>query len=55
MGKGKNMKIEELLREGKKVLEKNNIEEASIISRSLLQYVLKIDRNKLVINKDEEV
>lgn len=49
------MKIEELLREGKKVLEKNNIEEASIISRSLLQYVLKIDRNKLVINKDEEV
>jgi protein-(glutamine-N5) methyltransferase, release factor-specific len=55
LGKGKNMKIEELLREGKKVLEKNNIEEASIISRSLLQYVLKIDRNKLVINKDEEV
>lgn len=49
------MKIEELLREGKKVLEKNNIEEASIISRILLEYVLKIDRNKLVINKDEEV
>ncbi len=49
------MKIEELLREGKKVLEKNNIEEASIISRILLEYVLKIDRNKLVINKDEEI
>lgn len=49
------MKIEELLRKGKKVLEKNNIEEASIISRILLEYVLKIDRNKLVINKDEEV
>ena len=44
-----------LLREGKKVLEKNNIEEASIISRILLEYVLKIDRNKLVINKDEEI
>ena len=49
------MKIEELLRCGKEKLEKQKVEDASIISRILMQYVLKIDRNKLIINKNDNV
>lgn len=49
------MKIEELLRYGKGKLEKQKVEDASIISRILMQYVLKIDRNKLIINKNDNV
>lgn len=49
------MKIEELLRYGKEKLEKQKVEDASIISRILMQYVLKIDRNKLIINKNDNV
>ena len=49
------MKIEELLRYGKEKLEKQKIEDASIISRILVQYVLKIDRNKLIINKNDNI
>ena len=49
------MKIEELLRYGKEKLEKQKVEDTSIISRILMQYVLKIDRNKLIINKNDNV
>ena len=49
------MKIEDLLRYGKGKLEKQKVEDASIISRILMQYVLKIDRNKLIINKNDNV
>ena len=49
------MKIEELLRYGKEKLGKQKVEDASIISRILMQYVLKIDRNKLIINKNDNV
>lgn len=49
------MKIEELLRCGKEKLEKQKVEDASITSRILMQYVLKIDRNKLIINKNDNV
>lgn len=49
------MKIEELLRYGKEKLEKQKVEDALIISRILMQYVLKIDRNKLIINKNDNV
>ena len=49
------MKIEELLRFGKEKLEQQKVEDASIISRILMQYVLKIDRNHLIINRDYEV
>ena len=49
------MKIEDFLRYGKEKLEKQKVEDASIISRILVQYVLKIDRNKLIINKNDNV
>ena len=49
------MKIEELLKQGKEKLVKNNIEDASIISRLLLQFILNIDRNEIIINQEKEV
>lgn len=49
------MKIEELLKFGRMELEKNNIEDAFIISRLLVQHILKIDRNKLIIEREKEV
>ena len=49
------MKVEELLKYGKFELEKNKIEDASIIAKILIQYVLKIDKNKIIIEKEKEV
>lgn len=49
------MKVEELLKYGKIELEKNKIEDASIIAKILIQYVLKIDKNKIIIEKEKEV
>lgn len=49
------MRIEELLRFGKEKLEQNKIEDATIISKILMQYVLEIDRSQLIINKNNEV
>lgn len=49
------MKIEELLRFGKEKLEQQKVEDASIVSRILVQHVLKIDRNQLIINRNDEV
>lgn len=49
------MKIEELLKYGKEKLEQQKVEDASIISRILMQHVLEIDRNKLIINKKDNV
>lgn len=49
------MKIEELLKFGRMELEKNNIEDAFIISRLLVQHILEIDRNKLTIEREKEV
>ena len=43
------MKIEEVLNEARKKLIENNIEDAGIIARVLLQFVLKCDRNKFVL------
>ena len=49
------MKIEEVLKKGKEKLIENKIEDANIISRVLLQYVLKLDRNQLIINQFNEI
>ena len=49
------MKIEELLKEGKENLIKNNIEDANVIARVLLQFVLNMNRNELVLKNGEEV
>lgn len=49
------MKIEELLREGKEKLIENNIEDVNVIAKVLLEFVLKIDRNELVLKYGQEV
>ena len=49
------MKTQELLKEGKKILNKNNIEDANLIARILLQFVLNLDRNQLLIKQEQEV
>ena len=49
------MKIKEVLKKGKEKLIENKIEDANIISRVLLQYVLKLDRNQLIINQFNEI
>ena len=49
------MKIKELINYGKNMLSENNIEDSNIISRLLAEYILGLDRNKLLIHEDEEV
>ena len=49
------MKIEELLKEGKRILIENNIEDANIIARILLEFVLKINRNEIFLKQEQEV
>lgn len=49
------MKIEELLKEGKQKLNEKQVEDANLIARVLLQFVLKIDRNELIKMQEQEV
>ncbi len=49
------MQIKELLKQGKNTLIENNIEDASIIARVLLQFVLNIDQIKLLQKEEEQV
>lgn len=49
------MKIEELLKEGKIKLTENKIEDANLIARVLLEFVLKIDRNELIKKQLQEI
>ena len=49
------MKIEEILKEVKKKLIENEIEDAGIIARVLLQFVLNLDRNELVLKQKNEM
>lgn len=49
------MKIKELLNYGKKLLKDNDIEDADIISKVLLEYILNIDKTRLIIDQDINV
>jgi release factor glutamine methyltransferase len=49
------MKIREALENAEKLLNDNNIEDSYIISKLLLIFVLKVDKQYLVINKDENI
>lgn len=49
------MEIEELLKEGKLKLIKNNVEDANIIARSLLQFTLNMSRNEIISKLNELV
>ena len=49
------MKVEEILKEARNKLIENKIEDAGIIARVLLQYVLKVNRNELLIKQEQEI
>lgn len=49
------MKIQELMEQGKEELVENQIEEAKIIARVLLQFILTLDRKELLIRQEQEV
>ncbi len=49
------MKIKELINYGKKVLSENKIEDSNIIARNLAEYILQIDRAKIITNDEKQV
>lgn len=49
------MKIEELLQKEKNKLIENKIEDANLISKILLEHVLKINRSKLILAQEKEI
>ena len=49
------MKIKELIEYGKKILNKNEVDDSSIISRELAEYILQLNRQEIVTNLEKEV
>ena len=49
------MKIEEVLKEGKRILNENDIEDANLIARILLEFILDMDRSEIIIKQEQEV
>lgn len=49
------MKVKELIDYGRNLLKENEIEDSDIISRKIVEYVLKFNRNEIIINSDKEI
>lgn len=49
------MKIKELIEYGKKILNKNEVDDCSIISRELAEYILQLNRQEIITNLEKEV
>ena len=49
------MKIKELIGYGKNTLNKNEVQDSSIISRILAEYILNFNRQEIIANLDKEV
>jgi release factor glutamine methyltransferase len=49
------MKINELIKYGNKLLQQNDIEDASIISKILAGYILNLNKSELVIHENKEI
>lgn len=49
------MKIKELIEYGKNTLNKNEVQDSSIISRILAEYILNFNRQEIIANIDKEV
>lgn len=49
------MKIQEVLQKEKRKLIENNIEDATLIAKRLLAFILKIDRNELIFHLEKEM
>lgn len=49
------MKIKELINYGKKLLVENEIQDSTIIAKTLAEYILEMDRMQIVINEEKEI
>ena len=49
------MTLRELLSDGKKFLEENDIYDGDLISKMIAEYIIKLDRSKLIIYNDMEI
>lgn len=49
------MQIKELINYGKKLLIKNEIQDSTIIAKTLAEYILQMDRMQIVINEEKEI
>lgn len=49
------MKIKELINYGRKLLEENEVEDSSNVSKILAEYILQMDRIQIVVNEKQEV
>lgn len=49
------MKVKDLITYGKNLLQKNNIEDSQTISKILMEYILGIEKSKLIINEEKEI
>lgn len=49
------MKIKEILKKSNQILIQNNISESFLKSRILLAYILKVDKEYLIIHDEDEI
>lgn len=49
------MNIKQLINYGKKLLKENEIQDSSIIAKTLAQYILQMDRMKIIVNEEKEI
>lgn len=49
------MKIKELINYGRKILKENQVQDSSIIAKTLAEYILQMDRMQIVINEQKEI
>ena len=49
------MKIKEMLKKSNQILIQNNIAESFLKSRILLAYILKVDKEYLIIHDEDEI
>ena len=49
------MKIKDILNKSNHILLQNNIDESFLKSRILLAYILKVDKEYLIIHDDDEI
>lgn len=49
------MKIKEILKKSNQILIQNNIAESFLKSRILLAYILKVDKEYLIIHDEDEI
>ena len=49
------MKVKELIEYGRKLLSDSDINDSEIISRKIAEYVLKLNRNEIITNLDNEI